>query len=349
MKVLIIFNPRAGRDGTRDHYDSIIRVFRNYGFTVTEKTTTCVGDATELVKKFARGNDLVVCCGGDGTFNETVAGMVAINSKTPILYYPMGSTNDLANTIGATKDLPRQIELFLHNQICSYDIGRLNGRYFTYIAGFGVGTDISFATPQKLKNKLGHFAYLLNGFFLNLPQQIKNLKPHHMAVTCDGQRIEDDFYFGLILNTNEVGGIFKLDKRNVKLNDGIFDVMFIRNVKGVPDVFRLIRKLVRQEFDSPQIVMLSASRLQIECEDPLSWTLDGEYGGRHTDVTFDVLHGQVNLVAPAGKYLIPTQAAPAPEDDVFAEERARRKEPKAEKPKPKNKAKKNTGSDGDTI
>ena len=88
----------------------------------------------------------------------------------------MGSTNDLAHTIGIKNDVNEQIELFLKNRIVTYDIGKFNNRYFTYIAGFGVGTDISFSTSQKMKNIFGHFAYLLNGFFLKLPDQIKKNK-----------------------------------------------------------------------------------------------------------------------------------------------------------------------------
>ena len=69
-KLLMVFNPKAGKNSTREKHDDILRVFREYGLEVTEKTTTCVGDATEIVKHNHKGHAAIICCGGDGTFNE---------------------------------------------------------------------------------------------------------------------------------------------------------------------------------------------------------------------------------------------------------------------------------------
>ncbi len=305
-KVLIVFNPCAGKSSARSAQDDIIRTFRDYGFRVTEKTTTCVGDATEIVKNHLGDHALVVCCGGDGTFNETVNGMIALNSKVPILYYPMGSTNDLANTIGVTKDIRKSIELFLSGNIVSYDIGQLNDRHFTYVAAFGTGTEVSFKTSQKLKNRFGHFAYILDAFVLHFPQQVKSLKPHTLTITHDGGTISGRFSLGVILNTNEFSGIFKIDRqRDIKLNDGLFDVLLVRNVKGLADAFHLLGKLIRQDYDGDQILVFSTSRLTVEGEDALTWTIDGEYGGRHDAVEFNVLPQQIRLVAPEGDFFLP--------------------------------------------
>ena len=277
--VLIIFNPKAGRNRSRQTLEYIIRAFRNYNFNITEKTTTCVGDATEIVKKNYKDKDLIVCCGGDGTFNETVNGVIAVNTQTPIMYY-----------------------------------------HFTYIAGFGVGTDISFSTSQKMKNKLGHFAYLLNGFFLKLPDQIKKIKPHHMEIEYDGKKIEDDFYFGVILNTNEFAGIFKLDKQKIKLNDGLYDVLRVKEVNGFIDALRLLHKIRMQNYDNDRMIRLSVSELKIRGKEFLPWTLDGEYGGKHKDVDFKVLHSKVYLVANETDFFIKEQPEYKIEENVFDEE-----------------------------
>ncbi len=318
--VLIIFNPKAGKNRSRQNFETIIKAFRSRGFAVTERTTTCVGDATQIVKDNIKNKDLVVCCGGDGTFNETVNGMIAVGSKKPIMYYPMGSTNDLAHTIGVSDDIDAQIDLFLKNRIVSYDVGRLNNLHFTYIAGFGVGTDISFSTSQKMKNSLGHFAYLLNGFFLKLPDQIKKIKPHHMVIEYGDKVIEDDFYFGVILNTNEFGGIFKLDKQQIKLNDGIFDVLLVKEVRGVVDAFRLLHKIRMQDFDNDRMIRLSVPGLKIRGSDSLAWTIDGEFGGNHKDIDFEVLHAKVNLVANATDFFVEDNTPQDSDAHVFEEE-----------------------------
>lgn len=320
--VLIIFNPKSGKNRSRQTLEVIVKAFKNIGFSVTEKTTTCVGDATQIVKDNYKGQDLVVCCGGDGTFNETVNGIVSVGSNLPVMYCPMGSTNDLAHTIGISDDINELIDLFLKNKIVSYDIGKMNQLYFAYIAGFGVGTDISFSTSQKMKNMLGHFAYLLNGFFLKLPQQIKNIKPHHMIIEYDGKKIEDDFYFGVILNTNEFGGIFKLDKQKIKLNDGIFNVLLVKEVRGIVDAFRLLHKIRTQDYDNERMIQLSVSELKITGQDNLAWTIDGEFGGRHKNIDFKVLHSAVNIVAKPNSFFVEEEPEEAPEKHVFEEEMA---------------------------
>lgn len=324
-KVLVILNPRAGKNSSRKSQDDIIRAFKDYGFEVTEKVTTCVGDATEIVKHNIEGHNLVACCGGDGTFNETMNGIVATNSQVPIMYIPMGTTNDLANTIGVTKDINSQIELFLNGDINSYDVGRFNKRHFSYVASFGVGADASYNTSQKLKNRLGYLAYLLNGFVFGLPHQIKNLKPHHIVIETDDGIIDDNFYFGAVSNSNEVAGLFKFNKQGIKLNDGVFEVILVKKVRGVLDAFRLVKKIRDEDYDGVQIINFKTTNIKMTFDEELPWTLDGEFGGAHRDVDISLLHGRVNLVSPPSKYFVSDKKPEEKEESVFAEEMAEKK------------------------
>ena len=321
-KLLMVFNPKAGKNSTREKHDDILRVFREYGLEVTEKTTTCVGDATEIVKHNHKGHAAIICCGGDGTFNEVINGVMASGADIPIMYIPMGSTNDLANTVGVTKDLNSQVELFLNGSIKGYDVGSFNDTYFTYVASFGVGTDVSYMTSQKMKNILGHAAYILNGFVFNLPHQIKNLKPHHMVIEYDGGVIDDDFFFGAISNTNEVAGLFKFDNCDVKLNDGLFEVILVRKLKNVPDAFYLLKKIRDQDYDGDRIITFKTSKMKMICDEELAWTLDGEFGGKHSIVNIGIEPSAVKIVAPHSKYFISDKPVKDEEEneDVFYEE-----------------------------
>ena len=320
-KVLVILNPRAGKNSSRKSQDDVIRAFKDYGFEVTEKVTTCVGDATEIVKHNIEGHNLVACCGGDGTFNETMNGVIAANTQVPIMYIPMGTTNDLANTIGVTNDINSQIELFLNGNINSYDVGKFNDRHFSYVASFGVGSDASYRTSQKWKNRLGYLAYLLDGFVFGLPHQIKNLKPHHIVIETEDNVIDDNFYFGAVSNSNEVAGLFKFEKQGIKLNDGIFEVILVKKVRGVLDAFRLIKKIRDEDYDGVQVINFKAKEVKMHFDEDLPWTLDGEFGGKHTEVEIDLLHDRVNLVSPPSKYFVSNKELKEKES-VFAEEMA---------------------------
>lgn len=333
-KILMVYNPTSGKDSARIKPDEIIRIFKENGFAITEKTTTCVGDATQIVKNNMEGHDAVICCGGDGTFSETVNGMMALNSKKPIMYLPMGSTNDFANTVGAVKDVEKQIELYKKGYINTYDIGTFNNnRYFSYIASFGIATGTAYLTPQKFKNKLGHTAYLLDSFIFRFPQHVKSLKAYQMKIEYDGGVIEDGFYFGAISNTNSVGGFFKYDKLDIKLNDGEMECLFVRGVKSVPDVFYLVKKVKDQDYDGKRIITFKTKHLKITGVDEAAWTLDGEFGGNHKDIEASVCPHAVNIVSAPSKYFI-TDKTPYKEDEkVFEKEDHQKRRPDIKKKK----------------
>ena len=96
--VLLIKNPRAGKDSKRVSSEDIIRAFREHDIECIEKLTTCPGDGVNIAEKYATDFDAVVCCGGDGTYNEVINGMMLAGAENPIIYLPCGSTNDLAHT-----------------------------------------------------------------------------------------------------------------------------------------------------------------------------------------------------------------------------------------------------------
>ena len=110
-KALLIVNPCAGKNRTRSDLGEIVNAFPDGVFDFTIKYTTCQGDAVNIARDFAEGHDLVICCGGDGTLNETINGLMSAGANIPIGYLPMGSTNDLAVTLGIPTKLNEVAEL----------------------------------------------------------------------------------------------------------------------------------------------------------------------------------------------------------------------------------------------
>ncbi len=300
--VLVVYNPISGKNSSRMSLGEISSAFKRHGFDVKQGVTTHAGHATEIVQENSTGKDLIACCGGDGTFKEVVRGMVETSNKTPLMYVPIGSTNDLANTIGVSKNIDEQISLFKSGSIHSYDVGSFNDNNFNYVASFGVGADSSYKTSQKLKNILGYTAYMLDGFVLRLPHHIKNLRSYRLKIEHDRGFIEDDFYFGAVSNSNVVAGLFRYDNKPVRLNDGKFECLFVRRIKSVPDAIKLLRKCIRQKYDGEQIVMFDTSTLKISSDKNTAWTLDGEFGGEHKEMEISVNCSAVNIVSPNSRY-----------------------------------------------
>lgn len=292
-KILLIVNPCSGKTKTRISSTDIMKQFPEDEYEFTMKATTCQGDATNIVKNELKDNDMVVCCGGDGTLNETINGVMDMPKRVPIGYFPSGTTCDLASTLGIPNNAEDAAKIIKKGNINDYDIGLFNNRYFSYIASFGAFTKNTYSTPQKLKNRLGHSAYVLAAL-----KEIKDIHGIRMRVEHDGGIEEGEFCFCSVSNASSIAGMFKLKEEDVKLNDGIFEVFLVRNM-SVPNVARTILEVKNQIYNPKRVLFIKTSKIRFTFfDEDVSWTLDGEYGGEHREVMIHILERAVKLYTP---------------------------------------------------
>ena len=290
-KLLFVLNPLAGTKKAPKYLADIVAVFNRADYDVTVHITARQGDCISVVRRLADQMDLVVCCGGDGTFNETVTGILQSGTDVPVGYIPAGSTNDFARSLRLETDFVKAAEQIVHGQTHQYDIGLFGNRHFTYVASFGVFTRASYSTPQNLKNILGHAAYLLEGI-----QELGQLKPVRVRITLDTEELEDDFLFGAVCNSTSVAGILTLNPKQVDMSDGLFEVLLIRPPKDLSDLSKCIQALTKQTYDSPMITFRSAKQLLVRSESELPWSLDGEKEDGSRQVLIRNLHRAIRLV-----------------------------------------------------
>jgi YegS/Rv2252/BmrU family lipid kinase len=286
--LLFIYNPHAGRQRVRTDLADILDVFASQGYVITAHPTLQPGDATRVAAQ-SGGYDRVVCCGGDGTLNETVTGLMRLpKEERPALgYIPTGTTNDFARNIHLPKDMTEMARVACGDRLRTCDLGMVDGRYFTYVAAFGLFTDVSYTTPQNTKNMLGHFAYVLEG-----AGRLANIPAFHMVVETDqGVRVEDDYIYGMVGNTVSVGGLVNLPRDKVQLDDGVFEVLLIRQPKNPMDLTNILTALTTQTLvDGGAVTGFPASRVTFTCDQPVSWTLDGEFGGERNITVIENIH-----------------------------------------------------------
>lgn len=278
-KLLFIFNPFSGKGQVKNKLFEIIDQFVKSGFEVTAYPTQKSQDAMELVEQRAGEYALVVCSGGDGTLDETVTGMMKRAKKVPIGYIPAGSTNDFANSLDIPKNMEQAARIAVEGQPFPCDIGSFNGDYFVYIAAFGLFTDVSYATSQELKNRIGHIAYILEGV-----KRLPAVQSYHLQVAWDGQTIEDEFIYGMVTNSTSAGGFKNITGKNVELDDGLFEVTLIRMPKNPIEINEIIASLTNLIDNTDSIYTFKTDHLSIKSLEEISWTLDGEYGGAHDAV-----------------------------------------------------------------
>lgn len=270
-KMLFVLNPKAGKCKATRYLADILGVFCQADYSVITYVTKGPGDATQAVMRYAQAVDLVVCCGGDGTFNETVNGILQCGAPTPIGYIPAGSTNDFAASLKLPTQPLEAAQHIVEGHPVQYDIGQFGQRYFTYIASFGAFTRVSYATPQNIKNALGHTAYLLEGI-----KDISQIRSIHVKMELDEEVIEDDFLFGSISNSTSVGGILTLDPNQVDMRDGKFEIMLVRAPKKLGEVSECLQALQSKKYDCKMITFRSSSHIRVTSDPEMAWTLDGE-------------------------------------------------------------------------
>ena len=293
--LLLVINPCAGQRKSQKYLADIIGIFNRAGYTVLTFITGQSGDGEAAVLQYAAEIDLVVCCGGDGTFNETVGGLYESGSKVPLGYIPAGSTNDFGSGLGFSKRILQAAEDIMNGTTRNIDIGKFNERYFSYTASFGVFTKVSYTTSQSIKNALGHLAYLLEGI-----KELSSIRSEHIKIKVNGNIIEDDYIFGAICNSTSLGGVLTLNPDVVDLSDGMFEILLIKMPKNIIDLNAIIFALNNKDYSSTDMIYFcSASSAQIEADRTVSWTLDGEYMEGSNVISMENIHDAITLIVPS--------------------------------------------------
>ena len=293
-RLLFIYNPTSGTGQAKSSLSPVLDVFTKAGWLTTAYPTQCKGDAARTVRELAPQYDRVICAGGDGTLSEVVSGLTALKDPPPLGYVPFGSTNDCAATLRLPRK-PREAALVAAGTgvPVPIDTGRLNGKPFIYVAAFGAFTKVAYDTPQELKNTFGHLAYVFAGI-ASLP----TIAPYHMTVEYDGQVLEDDFYFGMVSNSQSIGGMKPPKVEQVVLDDGLFEVLLVKKPLSIADLTEGLQALVNLSPTdrSGVLVQFQARQLTFTCEQPVPWTVDGEFGGSQTVNRVENCRKSLNII-----------------------------------------------------
>jgi len=280
-RMLFIYNPNAGKGLLKAKLSDVLDIMIKAGYEVVVYPTQSYKDAYRKVVHMEKGYDMVVCSGGDGTLDEVVTGMMKRDKedRIPIGYIPTGTTNDFANSLHISRDIMEAADTAVHGKPFACDVGRFNKDVFVYVAAFGLFTDVPYQTDQKLKNALGHAAYVLEG-----AKRLSNIPSYHIKIEADGREIEDEFMIGMITNSKSVAGFRSIMGKDVKFDDGEFEVMLIKKPKSLIGLQEIITALLIENFDTKHMYTFKAKEIKLESKEEIPWTLDGEFGGQHEEV-----------------------------------------------------------------
>ena len=217
-KCVVVINPNSGKGIQLTN--EIENILREKGYNSEIHFTEYPNHAEEIVYNIDKA-DLVISLGGDGTFYEAMNGNFKRNEPILLSHIPVGTTNDVGHMYGLSSDVIKSLKDILDGVIKKVDICTINGRSFVYVASFGKFMEIPYETPQKLKKRIGHMAYLLSG----AKEIFKKTPKYNVTYEIDGIKHHGDYTFIIVSNANRIAGINNF-YRDMKLDDEKFEVMF---------------------------------------------------------------------------------------------------------------------------
>lgn len=293
-KLLIIVNPNAGKGKMKNYLMDVCGIFSNGGYDVTVYPTKCRGDATQRALQIKQDEfDVVVVSGGDGTLNEVITGIMQSGVDITLGYIPAGTLNEWSSGLGISRNIKKAAQDVVDGEVLPLDIGKFGDKYFSYTASFGAFTEASYSAPQNVKNVLGQGAYVLEGI-----KSLGNIKPMSLRIVFDGKEVQGDYLFGAISNSLSLGGVLKFEKGIVELNDGVFELVLIKNPKNIAVLQNILDGLLKKDFNREGIEFFHANEITVIGGEDVSWTLDGEYSEGSNEVIIRNIPSAINFVVP---------------------------------------------------
>ena len=296
-KLLLIVNPCSGKARMKSELLKVVQVFSDADYTVTVYPTRDRLDATRLVETLTQDEfDKIVVCGGDGTLNEVITGLMRSGLKCTLGYIPAGTLNEWSTGLHISRSIVQAAKDIVSGEKIKLDIGKFDENYFSYTASFGAFTSASYSAPQDMKNLLGQAAYFFEGI-----KSLGSIKPVSLRLTTEDRVVEGDYLFGAISNSLSVGGIVKYDEAKVKLNDGKFEVLLVKDPGNILKFQPIIDGILKQDFDREDMEFFTAERVEITGGDGMAWTLDGEYKKGTEKVVIQNIRDAIELIVPGEK------------------------------------------------
>ncbi|NLK00141.1 MAG: YegS/Rv2252/BmrU family lipid kinase [Clostridia bacterium] len=272
-KALLIYNPTAGKESIEFLLDEMLTLLSREGFKVVPFATKGPGHASEIASQEGGNYDSIIAAGGDGTLHEVINGINLSGNPIRLGIIPGGTSNDFARALDIPRNLLKACKIIGERQTKKVDLGIMNGRRFINIAGGGNLTGISYQVPSVLKTHLGQIAYYAKSI-----EELPRLRPVRVEIRTPLLRMEEEIMLFLAANSRSVGGFEHLAPK-AAVNDGLLDLIIIKNLRIHEFISLAAKCLVGEHIDHPKVLYAQTSEIQIRSEEQLSLNTDGEYAG----------------------------------------------------------------------
>jgi YegS/Rv2252/BmrU family lipid kinase len=307
-KWLVLINPVSGGGKVKKKWSKIIKKeFDTMKLNYTEYFTIAPEDAIHKIEEEIANYDGFIAVGGDGTCNEVLNGILYAtvekgNQNDKLLaMIPAGTGNDLCHAIGIPyKDALEACDLFKTGQIKKIDTGKATGktfagddvsRYFCGVLSTGFDAEVAHKTNTASKWLPGTTNYIKS-----LLTTLLSMKTRGYTYKANGKEVtENGILLAVGLGPYYGGGMMICP--NAKVDDGIFDIVFLRKVTR-----RTLLRVFPKVYDGKHIthkavVEIEAPSIDISNTIDTIWQVDGEIIG-NTPVKVTTVKEGLNVLVP---------------------------------------------------
>lgn len=291
LRYPLLFNPNARSTRGKRSLKFIMENAQDFVLYATRS----IEDAQQLTAKFAANNEpVILAAGGDGTLNAIIKGLIGSNTALGVL--PTGTMNVFARELGIPvpnrqrSNLNKALRVIKSGHITEVDLFHANGQPFVQMAGVGFDAQVIEETTIESKKLLGPLAYLKSAV------KLLGDNPPKMKLICeDGREIEGVAV--LAGNGGLYGGQVRLFPK-ADNSDGLLDILVFKEAgyKFVLDTLKGMAGVIDLVNSSVEYVQAAEFKVVADRDVPIE--VDGEYMGRHTEVSFSSTGSHLKVLAP---------------------------------------------------
>lgn len=294
-RYFVIYNPSSGKELAGYKVFGAAETLMNiedseFLFYGTKKR----GDGEEAAKRACQLKfDMIIACGGDGTVNEVVNGMMKCSYRPKLAIMPAGTVNDFAEQLSLPKSQDNFASLLMQKKFRTIDVGKINDNYFVNVVGGGAFTTIAHKVTIDAKTILGKYAYYYRAA-VDVPEELEVCE--NIDYVIDGKEYNYKTLLFLVLNSAGAGG-FKYLCPKAKLNDGLLDIVIFEKTSNA-ELFQIFTKVFNGlHITHPKVHYFQVENIKIIPENKMVIDTDGDPGG-YAPAEISSVHNAIDILIP---------------------------------------------------
>ena len=290
----VVFNPHSGKGRGSKFIGPVLDALRDGGALEHGVTAKAGDEETLAAEAIGQGFRRLVAVGGDGTWSGVANAILRSGQPTELGLVAAGTGCDLAKSLGVPRDVASATRIIREGHHRLIDAGRVEGRYFVNIVGFGY--DVAVLEDSWTVSYLeGELLYLYCAL-----RQLRSFPGFPVEIEVDGtSQGRRELLMLIVANAKVFGGGFRIAPR-ADLGDGRLDAMGFANM-GLWRRVGIMRRLLQGTHErAPGVTATTARRIRLKFEKPPAYETDGEWNrARSSEIDIEVAPAGLRVLVPA--------------------------------------------------